>query len=149
MMNKKGFTLVETLIGMMLFVIILGGIGIILPSSLKLYNYSFQQGVNQQDGRQTLNEITNELRYASSISSIAEDKIQYDTNKIITCDKVKKSITITKNEITTKTLAKGRVSSLVFKDDSDTDSKKKEIKVTITFLSGDVITTKIMTLNEI
>lgn len=146
--NKNGFTLVELLIGMMIFIIILTGIGVILPPSLRLYQYSFEQGVNGQNSRQILNEITNELRYASSISRISANKVQYDTDKIISYDNGNKAIIITKNGAITKTLAKGRVSSIDV-DELISRGNKKEIKITVTFVSGDSITTKIMTLNDI
>lgn len=146
--NKNGFTLVELLVGMMIFVIILAGIGVILSPSLRLYQYSFEQGVNGQNSRQILNEITNELRYASSISRISAKRVQYDSDKIIDYDNVNNAIIITKNGAITKTLAKGRISSIDF-DEFISRGNKKEIKITVTFVSGDSITTKIMTLNDI
>ena len=146
--NKNGFTLVELLVGMMIFVIILAGIGVILSPSLRLYQYSFEQGVNGQNSRQILNEITNELRYASSISRTSARRVQYDTDKIISYDSVNKAIIITKSGAITKTLAKGRISSIDF-DEFISRGNKKEIKLTVTFESGDSITTKIMTLNDI
>ncbi|MDF2633618.1 MAG: hypothetical protein K0R78_492 [Pelosinus sp.] len=133
---------------MMIFVIILAGISVILPPSLKLYQYSFEQGVNGQNSQQILNEITNELRYSSSILRTSANQLQYDTDKNITYDSVNKAIIITKSGATTKTLAKGRVGSISF-DEPISRGNKKEIKVTITFASGDLITTKIMTLNDI
>lgn len=66
--REKGFTLVELLIGMAIMTIVMAGVFGVIYSSVKSYNYSWEQGSNIQDAQGVLTLVSNEIRNATSIS---------------------------------------------------------------------------------
>jgi len=68
--NSRGFTLVELVVGMAITVILLGAIFGILATSLKTQGYGFSQEGNYNHGRSIINTVSDELRYATGISTV-------------------------------------------------------------------------------
>lgn len=67
--NQQGLTLVELVVGMTISTIILAAIVGVLSTSVRSHQYNFQEESNIQDARAVLNEVSDQLRYATSISS--------------------------------------------------------------------------------
>ncbi len=68
-MNNKGLTLVELIVGMAIMSLIMAGIFGIFSVSIKSYLYSMDESQHVQDSRNVLNQICDELRYATNITS--------------------------------------------------------------------------------
>ena len=67
--SEKGFTLVELLIGVAVLSILMAGVFGVLSSSLSSFRYLFTQNRNIEDARQAINALSDELRYAKSITT--------------------------------------------------------------------------------
>lgn len=70
-MNQKGFSLIELLIGMTIFILILAGVVVTLQSGIKSQQYNTAQGHNLQNGRVILNYVADQIRYATKITTPA------------------------------------------------------------------------------
>lgn len=67
--SAKGFTLVELLIGMAILSILMAGMFGVLSTSLSSFRYLYTQNRNIEDARQAINTLSDELRYAKSITT--------------------------------------------------------------------------------
>lgn len=68
-MNQKGMSLVELLIGMVMFLIILAAVSVVLRSGFMAQQQNMAQGHNLENGRIILNNIADSVRYATAITS--------------------------------------------------------------------------------
>lgn len=147
--NEKGVTLVELIVGMLMLILILGAVAGVISSTTKLYNYANNQGENVQDSRQAFTQITNEIHYATAINSIAANKLTYNTNKTIEFDSTNNAIIMTTGGATTQTFGRNRIVSVVFEDVTPANgTRKRQINVTIHFITGDSIVTRVTTIND-
>lgn len=71
--NNNGFTLVELSVGLAIFAIIMTVIFGVLYQALKTQQYNLDAGANIQDARAIISEASNEIRYATAISSPASN----------------------------------------------------------------------------
>ena len=67
-MSQKGFTLLEVLVAMGIFVLIISSVVEILSFSFKSKNIIWEQLSTQNEGRKTVNDFINELRTAAQSS---------------------------------------------------------------------------------
>lgn len=67
--DNRGFTLLELLIGMLIMTLLLGAIFQILTISIKTYQYNMALSHNKMEIRNAINQITDELRYATEITN--------------------------------------------------------------------------------
>lgn len=66
--REQGFTLVELLVGMLVFLLILGGTAVLLASSVKSQLYCTNKLQENQQGKKALNQIAKELENAAQIT---------------------------------------------------------------------------------
>ncbi|MEG6584230.1 prepilin-type N-terminal cleavage/methylation domain-containing protein [Dendrosporobacter sp. 1207_IL3150] len=82
--NKKGFTLVELIVGMAIMVIILTGVLGIMRSSIQSYDFSKKRVYEAQQSRVAINAIIDDLRNATAITEPTkgntQDSITYTLN---------------------------------------------------------------------
>jgi prepilin-type N-terminal cleavage/methylation domain-containing protein len=67
-LNNRGFSLVEVLVGMAILTIALAPISMAISAATKSYQYSMSQGRNVMSTREILNAISEELKYATAVS---------------------------------------------------------------------------------
>lgn len=119
--NQKGFTLTELVVGMAVMTIIMAAIFGVFSVSLKTYQYGFGQERVYNEGRKTLNAITNELRLAT-VTTSAPTQISYTTqsgvSKNITYNAITKTITLNATNY-----GQGMVDSVNFQRDSIVPNK--------------------------
>ena len=75
--NHRGFSLVELLIGIAILAIIMAAVFGVLSASVTSQQYNFDEGANIQDARVTLNEVSNQLRNATSLSNTLAHSLTY------------------------------------------------------------------------
>ena len=154
--NDQGFTLVELIIGMAIFVLIMSGTFGILASSVKSYQYNFEQAQNIQDSRQLFNEITKGIKNATTITIPNSSTLNYSitTNTVtdhyvISLNSITSAVEFKKNTDTTRNFGAGRVSNILFL--SSNSGSKKEIAIELYFKSNvaQPIKTAVTTLNNV
>lgn len=155
--NEWGFTLVELMIGIAILTLIMGGTYGILASSIKSYQYNFEEGQNIQDERQLFNELAKGIKNATGITStqqnltylIKDSKTNITDTYIVSLNTTTNAVIIQKND-TFRSFGNGRVHDIKF---ILTDSgSKKEINIQLFFKNGDPtkpLQTTITTLNDI
>lgn len=150
--NEQGFTLVELIVGMAILSLIMSGVYGVLASSIKSYQYNFEQGQDIQDSRQIFNEITKGIKYATAVTSPDTRTLNYsiDTNDyIVTLNLTTKAVEITKNTDATRSYGTGRVNDINF--DLVPKGTKQELTIQLSFTSNSTqpLKTAVMTLNDI
>ncbi|GMB00507.1 type II secretion system protein [Pelosinus sp. IPA-1] len=152
-MNNKGFTLIEMLVGIAIFIILIGAVLDIFAFSMKSYNYSYAQIGQVQDNRQILLNITNNLQNATDIDplsspfqeirfSIGTDsyKIAFDTNN--------SAVTFTKNG-SIKSVGQKKIEYLIFTP-SITTEERWRIDISLKFKNDtNIYRSSVVTLNKI
>lgn len=76
---RQGVSLIELMVGIAILGIILTGVTGIFRSSLNSYSYTSEEVFNNQQGRNALNHIADEIRDAEAITSPPANNLQYDT----------------------------------------------------------------------
>lgn len=151
-MNNKGYTLVDLLIGLMIMLMVITISHSIILLIYKMNDFSYQQNFNTQDSRLILNYITNEINYAKAVTTVSTNQLQYtdkdDNSTSIMHNNSGKAVEIYKNGLLFMTLGKGNITSITFENITPVGVKKKAIKINIGFVSGDSITTNVMTMTE-
>ena len=156
--NEQGFTLVELMVGMAILILIMSGIYGVLSSSIKSYQYNFQQGQNIQDSRQLFNEITKGIKNATKIISTTPTLtyLSKDANTgvidkyIVSLNSTTSAVVMQKNSDTAKNIGLGRVDDIKFF--STASGNKKQISIQLFFKNGDPtkpLQTTVTTLNDI
>ena len=157
--SEQGFTLVELLIGMAILIIIMNGIYGVLTSSIRSYQYNFAQGENIQSGRQVLNEITKDIKNATTGISITtpspnptnSSTLHYSIladSYVVSLDSGTKAVVISKNG-TARSIGTGRIERMLFT--SVQNGAKREITIQL-YLRDDPaqpMETTVTTLNDI
>lgn len=140
-LNSRGFSLVELLIGITMFVILLAGVTGLLTSGIKSSQYDLSVGHILAPGRNAVNIISDRLRYdavtisAPALSTSGATQISFSTGTdsyVISRNSTARSIVITKNgaaDPTNPTLAAGMVEALTFARGSDV----RDITITVQF----------------
>jgi len=82
-LNNRGFTLIEILVAMGIFILLIGTITAILSYSFKSRNVIWEQLSTQNEGRKVVQDFTNELRTAAQ-SSIGAYAIEAAATSSIT-----------------------------------------------------------------
>lgn len=75
--NKKGFTLVELLAGMVIMALVMAGVFSIFNSSLKAFQYSQKRMYEVEQARKALLTLTDDLRKATLITVDGSDQVTY------------------------------------------------------------------------
>lgn len=121
LMNNKGTTLIELMIGMAIFGLITFGMVNIFKSSNALYQSTINQSQSVPKANSALLLISSELQQSSNISlSNNGQQINYTypttptTARTIYYDQTKKTIIFTQDGSITSTVGAGTVSSLLF-----------------------------------
>ncbi|MHC1758867.1 MAG: PilW family protein [Negativicutes bacterium] len=139
-LDNRGFSLVELLIGVTMFVILLAGVSGMLTSGIKSSQYDLSVGHILAPGRNAVNIISDRLRYdavniTSPVISGSGAQINFSdgTNTyVIYRNSTARSIVITKNgaaDPANPTLAAGMVETLTFTRGSDA----RDITITVLF----------------
>lgn len=76
---RQGVSLIELMVGIAILGIILTGVTGIFRSSFNSYSYTSEEVFNNQQGRNALYHIADEIRNAEAITSPPADHLQYDT----------------------------------------------------------------------
>lgn len=163
--DEQGFTLVELIVGMAILTLIMSGTYGILATSVKSYQYNFEQGKNIQDSRQIFNEITKGIKNATAITitaptpnpkdtsilsySITDTSTSVTDTYVVSLDTDTSAIMIQKNG-TIQTVGTGRVDKI--KVTSTNRGSKKEINIQLFFKNSDPTKptqTTVTTLNDL
>jgi len=140
-LDNRGFSLVELLIGMTMFVILLAGVSGVLTSGVKSTQFDMSLGHILAPGRNTVNIISDRVRYdavtiTSPAVSASGTQINFSDSSsnvyVISLNSSARSIVITKNgaaDPTNPTLAAGMVETLTFIRGSDV----RDISITVKF----------------
>jgi len=149
-MNNKGYTLIDLIIGLAIMLIAIPIAYNIYLLIHKMDNFSYTQTFNAQDTKLLLNYITEEISDAKAVI-VSENQLQYtDKNynsKLISYNSTAKAVEVYKDETLFLTLGPDNISSISFQDITPEGINKVEVKITIIFVSGDSITTMVMTKN--
>jgi len=70
--NESGVTLIELILGLVIFAIIVPGIILILSKGMETFFFEREEVVVQRDMRNVMDKITDDLREASSIDTIIQ-----------------------------------------------------------------------------
>lgn len=81
--NKKGFTLLEIIIVLGIFVLLLTGIGYLMSGTMRTFRITFNQLTAQKEGRQAIAGLIKEARRAAASSIGAYPIEQATTNSFI------------------------------------------------------------------
>jgi len=152
--NEQGFTLVELIIGMAILALIMSGVYGVLASSIKSYQYNFEQGQNIQDSRQLFNEITTGIKNATAITKTTPT-LNYSINSdvyVISLNSTTSAVELKKNTDSTRSFGTSRVDKILFTTPpSHTSGTKQEITIELYFKSSSIqpIKTTVTTLNDI
>lgn len=84
--NKRGFTLVELLVGMSIMTLIMAGVFGVLSESIRSYQFSQKRVYEAQQSRVAINSIIDDLRNATVITTpekgITQSSITYTMDSI-------------------------------------------------------------------
>ncbi|WP_378956352.1 type II secretion system protein J [Pelosinus sp. sgz500959] len=84
--NRKGFTLVELVIGIAIMTITLAGLFNVLSVAIKSYQFSQKQVYEFQQSRLAINTVIDDLRNATEVTSpekgVSQSSINYKINTI-------------------------------------------------------------------
>ena len=82
MSNESGVTLIELILGLVIFAIIVPGIILILSKGMETFFFEREEVVVQRDMRNVMDKITDDLREASSIDTATQTDVSFnDSNK--------------------------------------------------------------------
>jgi Tfp pilus assembly protein PilW len=157
-LNNRGLTLIELVIGMTIMIILLGAVFQILSVSLKSYQYNMAVANNKMIARNALNIITDELRYAVAVTEptfVANVPTEPPTNLIrytlnnhacnISLNQNTRTITIV-SDTATNQIAMNTVTALSF---SRSGQQESEIIISITINDGSYVGSPSTTLDTI
>jgi len=163
--HRDGFTLVELLIGMGVFVLILAGVSTILSQTFLSQQFNYNLAANAQIERDILNNISSEIKNSSTVTtpasggsagSLAYTKVGDSANRAITVGTGSDANTIIFKDpagTTIQRYGKGYVNSITFTR-SSTAGLEKRIQIDLTLRNStaasaptNTITTYIYTLN--
>ena len=148
-MDNKGFTLVDLLIGAAIMLLVLAIVYNIYPLITRMHNFSYELSINNQDSRDILNFITEEISDATPVTVTSSQLTYTDkdgNSKIIAYDNTNKAVTASKGGTLYKIMGQGNISSLDFQGATLSNTKIK-VTITVSFVGGDSITTTVMTMN--
>lgn len=140
-LDNRGFSLVELLVGITMFVILMAGVFGVLFSGIKSSQFDLSLGHILAPGRNAVNIMSDRLRYdavtisAPALSTPGAKQIAFSdgTNAyVISRNSTARSIVITQNgaaDPTNPTLAAGMVEDLTF----DRGSDARDITITVLF----------------
>lgn len=130
--QQAGIGLPELMVAVAVIGLIMAGVFGVLSTSVKSFQHTADQGANVQLARNSLNEISNELRNATSVTIISPNSITYVVSPDVFAESFpNRSIALYANSIvisykdslgatvSTKTLGQGRIGSLQIIYDSN------------------------------
>lgn len=141
--QRTGLGLAELLVVVAVMGLLMAGAFGVLSTSVKSFQHTADQGANVQLARNVLNEITDELRKATSVTIVSASSITYkvssaafeesNPNRAIALSA--NSVVITYkdsagNTVSAKTLGQGRVGSLQIIQDS-TNTRLYTVKISL------------------
>ncbi len=140
-LKNDGFTLIELLVGMLIMVILVSVAFQMLNMAYKTYQYNMAVTHNKMIIRNTMNQISDELRYADTVtfpvfpeSQLPERRITYTIGGVTgTIEFDDRTKTIIINRITRTVLANGMTENTSFARDG---ALANAIIVTITINDG-------------
>ena len=163
--RRDGFTLVELLIGMVVFVLILAGVSTILSQTFLSQQFNFNLAANAQIERDILNNISSEIKNSTTVTTpagggtgnaLVYTKVGDLANRTITIGTGSDANTIVFKDpagTTIQRYGKGYVSSITFTRSSIAGLEKR-IQIDLTLRNSNptnaptnTITTYIYTLN--
>jgi len=122
---QAGFSLVELLIAVAVLGILMAAAFGVLSTSIRSFQNTADQGANVQLSRTALNEISNEIRNATSVTVVSAASINYTSPiDVLPANTPNRSIALNANSITityrnaagntvsTKSIGQGRIISL-------------------------------------
>ena len=123
--KQAGFSLVELLIAVAVLGMLMAAAFGLLSTSILSYQNTADQGANVQLSRNALNEISNEIRNATSVTVVSAASINYTSPvDVLPVNTPNRSITLNANSIiityknaagntvSTKSIGQGRINSL-------------------------------------
>lgn len=152
-MNNKGFTLIEMLVGIAIFIILIGAVLDVFAFSMKSYNYSYAQIGQVQDNRQILLNITNDLQNAIDIDPLSKpfQEIQFSTDAgkcKISFDPNNSAVIFTKPG-STKSVGQKKIEYLIFTPSITTEGRWR-IDISLKFKNDtNIYRSSVVTLNRI
>lgn len=152
-MNNKGFTLIEMLVGIAIFIILIGVVLDVFAFSMKSYNYSYAQLGQVQDNRQILLNITNDIQNATDIYTLSspfrEIRFSVDTDNCkIAFDSDSSAVVFTKNG-SAKSIGQKRIEYLLFTPSITTEGRWR-VDVSLKFKNDtNIYRSSVVTLNRI
>lgn len=141
--QQAGIGLPELMVAVAVIGLIMAGVFGVLSTSVKSFQHTADQGANVQLARNSLNEISNELRNANSVTIINAASVTYQSPlDVAPVNNPNRSIALNSNSIiityrdssntvtAVKTLGQGRIASLQISRDA-TNSRVFTINISL------------------
>ena len=162
--NQAGFSLVELIVAVAVMVLLMAGAFGVLATSIRSFQNTTDQGANVQLSRNALNEISNEIRNATSVTVVSASSINYTSPvDVLPINTPNRSIALNTNSITityknaagniisVKNIGQGRINSLqIVRDATNTRIFTVSISLQSNAYPGSVstpVSTVVTTLN--
>lgn len=144
--NQAGFSLVELMIAVAVLGLLMAAAFGVLSTSIRSYQNTADQGANVQLSRNAMNEISNEIRNATSVTVVSAESINYTSPvDVVPVNTPNRSIALNSNSITityknaagntvsTKNIGQGRINSFQIVRDA---TQSRIFTISISFQSN-------------